>query len=631
MQVKDLQLKRLLRAALLVLLLSVVGKTNAIAQDFTVGNLNYTLNGNGATVTGHVDGLYATGLLVIPESVSCNGTMYPVTTISAGAFYGCSGFTGNLTIPNSVTTIGEGAFYGCSGFTGSLTISNSVTSIETTVFEECSGFTGDLIIPNSVTSICDYAFYGCSGFTGDLVIPNSVTMIGYGAFAFCSGFSEVHYNATNIEGHIGVFPFSDCGGRLVIGDNVMRIPTFMFHGAAFIGDLTIPNFVTSIGGYAFDNCSGFTGILTIPSSVTSIGENAFAHCSGFTEVHYNATNCADFIFPSPSLSGDTNPFDGCGGSLIIGENVERIPSNMFFNAAFTGELTIPNSVTSIGDTPFYGCNFTGRLKIGNAITSIHNTCFDGLWYITTVEIPNSVTEIEWGAFWSSENLTSVIMFGTTPPAIDEYVFSSYYYNPDFTIYVPYESLDAYKTANNWSDYEPYIKPMFAPSVEGYANSMNNDRWTFIALPLEEDIIPSEVFYLLSENDGYDLYQFDQSAEGEEWRCYKADSFNLVNGRGYLYANAVDVNLIISGDFNEDETKEISLVYDTNSAFAGWNLVGNPFPVSAYIDREYYVMNEDGTGINPVALPASTPIPPCTGVMVKAEAEGETVVFTRAVP
>ena len=130
---------------------------------------------------------------------------------------------------------------------------------------------------------------------------------------------------------------------------------------------------------------------------------------------------------------------------------------------------------------------------------------------------------------------------------------------------------------------------------------------------------------------YDIYQFSQSATDREWQNHKADNFDLVNGQGYLYASEEEVNIIFKGEFNEDETKVVELVYDEGSPNAGWNLVGNPFPVSAYINRDYYVMNEDGTGINPVAVPASTPIPPCTGVMVRANGTGETVVFSKVAP
>ena len=136
--------------------------------------------------------------------------------------------------------------------------------------------------------------------------------------------------------------------------------------------------------------------------------------------------------------------------------------------------------------------------------------------------------------------------------------------------------------------------------------------------------------MITEAD-YDLYQFNQSATDGEWQNYKANNFNLLNGQGYLYANENDVNIIFKGDFNENDTKEIALAYDANAEFSGWNLVGNPFPVNSYANRSYYVMNEAGTAIEPVAVSMETAIPACTGVMVKADNTGETITFSKTAP
>ena len=76
---------------------------------------------------------------------------------------------------------------------------------------------------------------------------------------------------------------------------------------------------------------------------------------------------------------------------------------------------------------------------------------------------------------------------------------------------------------------------------------------------------------------------------------------------------------------------VELIFDESSPNAGWNLVGNPFPVSAFIDRPYYVMNEDGSGISSTEVLPSIAIPPCTGVFVKAETASETVTFSKTAP
>ena len=164
MNSKTLQLKRVLRAPLFILLLAV-GMTNAMAQTFDDGVLNYQVNDDGVSVT--VKSLVspaATDALTIPETTTYNGVTYKVTEIGTRAFMNHSGLTGDLVIPNSVTTIGTMAFYNCTGFTGHLTLGNSVSLIGSGAFKNCSGFTGNLTIPSSVTTM-SVPFSGCSGFT----------------------------------------------------------------------------------------------------------------------------------------------------------------------------------------------------------------------------------------------------------------------------------------------------------------------------------------------------------------------------------------------------------------------------------------------------------------------------------
>ena len=426
MRLYTLQLKRAVSVVLFFVLLSAVGMTKALAQSFTVDNLNYSVNSDGVsvTVTGHVDGTAATGELVIPETVTYNESTYFVTAIGNNAFSECTGFTGNLVIPNSVNTIGEWAFCNCTGFTGYLVISNSVNTISAYAFRNCTNFssveynatdcadlsghspfldcggtliigenvehiparmfsnaafTGSLIIPNSVTSIGEWAFYNCTGFTGNLVIPNSVNTISAYAFRNCTNFFAVEYNATDCADLSGGSPFLDCGGTLTIGENVERIPAQMFSDAAFTGSLIIPNSVTIIGNDAFYGCTGFTGSLVIPNSVNTISAHAFRNCTNFSSVEYNATDCADVDVTMP-------PFEHCGGTLTIGENVERIPANMFKWAAFTGSLIIPNSVTIIGNDAFYECTgFTGNLVIPNSMTTIGDYAFRNCTNFSSVE------------------------------------------------------------------------------------------------------------------------------------------------------------------------------------------------------------------------------------------------------
>ena len=166
-------------------------------------------------------------------------------------------------------------------------------------------------------------------------------------------------------------------------------------------------------------------------------------------------------------------------------------------------------------------------------------------------------------------------------------------------------------------------PMFTKDILAYtANS--KDRYYLIASPIGE-VNPENVEHML-ENE-YDLYYFNQSAD-LEWINYESGSYNLTPGKGYLYANSNDVTLAFYGTAYEGEG-EITLDYDGNAALKGWNLVGNPFGETAYVNRSFYIMNEDGSEI--IANEEGNSVEAMEGIFVVAEATGETVTFSTEEP
>ena len=579
------------------------------------------------------------------------------------AFEDCDFFTGNLTIPNSVITIGMEAFCRCRGFTGSLTIPNSMTEIGYATFAGCSGFSGSLVIPNSVTMIGPDAFNGCSGFTGSLIIPNSVISIGECAFKDCSGFTSItslaetppilqtYPNGSFYSWSSSTPVYVPCGFEGAYSSSQSWCRFFSnYHGLC---GGTVAVAATPVDGGTVTGSGSFEAGEACTVTATANEGNFFAEwtqdgnrISTNSEYTFYVANdvelVAHFIEDDIIEFADDNLKAICvslwdtdgDGELSYSEaaSVKSLGNYFRNNSSLTSfdELQHFIGLSLIGDNAFSGCSGLTSIVLPKSITWIGGSAFNGCNGLTgRLTIPKSVTRIDYKAFYGCCNIDEIIMLNTVPPTLGTSVFCTT--NPNFVIYVPSESLNDYKTANNWRNYEPYIKPMFEKNIGGYVSSIINDKWYLIAFPFAEDVAPTEVLNLLSEDDDYDLFQFDQSAEGEEWRNYKVDSFNLVNGHGYLYAKAVDVNLIVGGAFNEEETKVVNLDYDAGKTNAGWNLVGNPFPVDAYIDRTYYVMNSLGSVIFPIPFPASTPIPPCTGVFVKAEGEGETVIFTRAEP
>lgn len=163
---------------------------------------------------------------------------------------------------------------------------------------------------------------------------------------------------------------------------------------------------------------------------------------------------------------------------------------------------------------------------------------------------------------------------------------------------------------------------FTKEIAGYTEG-GNDHYYLIASPIGE-VAPDNVTHMLENS--YDLYYFNQTAsDGLEWINYKGDNgnFNLVSGKGYLYANSSDVTLTFTG-FPYSGNGEVTLTKDEGCNLSGWNLVGNPFADTAYIDREFYVMNEDGTDL--IAGERNS-IAAMEGIFVVAETDDETLTFS----
>jgi hypothetical protein len=165
------------------------------------------------------------------------------------------------------------------------------------------------------------------------------------------------------------------------------------------------------------------------------------------------------------------------------------------------------------------------------------------------------------------------------------------------------------------------------NIEGYSanydaeTNNNNADYYIIASPITESITPTIENGLLTNS--YDLYTFDQS-EAAEWRNYEVQSFDINNKVGYLYASSDETTLTFTGTLANTATAT-TLDYNGDARFKGFNLIGNPFPCEAYINRSFYVLKEDGSDFTV----GSNPIPPCAAILVQAQdAYDSSVTFSK---
>ena len=270
----------------------------------------------------------------------------------------------------------------------------------------------DLIIPDGATKIGSYAFYDCE-FLTSVTIPDSVTSIGDSTFFGCTSLTSV-----------------------TIPDSVTSIGSCAFDDCTSLTSVTIGNGVTSIGSYAFDDCNSLERV-DITDIVTWCGIS-------FYDVSSNPLSYAHNIYLNGVLVTE----------LIIPESVTTIGNYAFKGCTSLTSVTIGNGVTEIGRWAFRSCTSLTSVTIGNGVTSIGEYAFYDCTSLTSITIPDSVTEIGSYAFSYCTSLKKVYCKPTTPPTGGSRMFSNNASGRN--IYVPSNSVSAYKSASNWSNYSDKI-------------------------------------------------------------------------------------------------------------------------------------------------------------------------------
>ena len=411
---------------------------------------------------------------------------YSVTSIGDWAFDYCESLASVL-IPSSVTNIGAYAFTECFNL-NAITVNpgnafyTSVNGVlfdkpQTTLVEYPGGPVGSYTLPGTVTNIADGAFDECGGLT-TVTIPSTVTSFGEFAFFNCKALTAAFFQGNAPSFSMSFPPFYGANNATVYylpgtmgwGTKFAGVPTVLLafdytvdNGTITItgysgpgGAVTVPSaisnvLVTSIGDYAFTNCSSLTSVM-IPGTVTRIGAAAFLDCVNLT----NAT------MPNSVTSIGDSAFSGCLRltNVTIPNSVTSIGDNAFDGCTNLVGMTIPGSVTNIGAYTFENCagltaitvdaangsyssvngalfdkglatliqyppGLSGSYTIPGTVTSIGDGAFSGCSGLTSVTIPAGVSAIGEGAFEACDSLANVYSEGS-PPAADSSVFANDY-------------------------------------------------------------------------------------------------------------------------------------------------------------------------------------------------------------
>jgi len=335
-----------------------------MSQRFTdaCGNsLSYTLDStNNTAMLDSGNQRYYANPVVIPSTVTYNGTTYTVTTIGGNAFFNAS-FNQGITIPSTVTAIYSQAFY------------------------QCYCPSSVIVIPNSVTNMSDYGIFNRSNILG-CVLPSNLLDSDRTAASY--------KNYKGMGG--GMFGQSQTISQFTFPNTLTKIPDLTFYSCGSIKTVVIPSSITYIGDRAFSQCGSLTSFV-MPNSVTSIHGSAFQNCGNLTSFVMSASLASCPILQNCSSLP----------SIVLPASVTYIPDNAFAGCTALSLVTILGPLTTIGQSAFSYCTSLTSISLPATVSTINYTAFSNCTNLTSFTVPAATSSIATGnAFFNCPKLTS---------------------------------------------------------------------------------------------------------------------------------------------------------------------------------------------------------------------------------
>lgn len=378
------------------------------------------------------------------HGLKLNGTLQTSislsTNIGAFAFYGNTALT-SVTLSYYVKSIGSDAFNGCTNigtvnytstvdnwcaisfansfsnpvyYSHSLYLSNnlltsakiSATSIGQYAFNKNTALTS--VHLTKAETIGNSAFYG-SGLTGELLLPNSLTEIGTSGLRECAFTSVSFASEQAVLTSIGNYAFNNC---------------------STLESIMIPQNVTSIGTSAFSGCTSLASIIACPSAAPTAGNSALYNVPTSIPVYVPSSSARDAYKAATHWKNFTNyqimtTHSGtCGtnmnwelnmqtGELTISgtgkvmndyeKNSNKSPWRTYSSSI--KYLTIPAPIQHIGNYAFYNCSTIKKINYTGSGTTYNSSIGEG-------------------AFWGCSNITGTIIIGAGVQTIGPDAFHS---------------------------------------------------------------------------------------------------------------------------------------------------------------------------------------------------------------
>ena len=482
--------------------------------------IEYTVNAE--TKTAAVTGYEGTPVNVaIPATVNIEGTNYPVTAISNGAFDYC-GTLQSITLPERLLTIGNYAFSGCNALQ-TITLPEGLQTIGDEAFESCEALQS-IVLPDGLQTIGYEAFRDCSALQS-IIFPEGLQSIGNYAFSYCIALESVI--ASKGVAAIGSSAFYQCTAlqSVTFSEGLQTIGQDAFFNCSSLESVTFPEGLQSIGNHAFYQCIALESI-TFSEGVQNIGMYVFYYCPLETIICLSATPPAisSYTFDSNTYANATlhvptgawaayqaDPYwEGLIPYPIIDGMLYRIDFSAQ-RASVTDAETGITTATVLATVEYDGTEYP--------VISIGFQAFSGCSALQSVTLPEGLQTIGDYAFYNCP-LTDITCNAVTPPAIS---FSTFDENTDATatLHVPAEAWAAYQAATYWESLIRY------PQIDGIEYYIDFAAQEASVSDADENITTANILASV-EHDGteYPVIAIDNEAFAS---CRSLQSVTLPEG------------------------------------------------------------------------------------------------------
>ena len=245
---------------------------------------------------------------------------------------------------------------------------------------------------------------------------------------------------------IGNFAFFDCTGieRVTLPNTLRRISRDAFASCSALTTISIPQSVVEIQEEAFVS----TGLkqVTLPNGINAVSDSAFAMCKSLEHVTLPAS--------ITSIGFQAFAVCDCLEDINIPDHVTTIGNKAFLSCDNLHRIVLPKGLKTIGFQTFYGTGLYS-IEIPNSVTTIGEHAFNSCTILSNITLPAGITEIGSKAFGNCPGLSDVYYAGSPAQwkAIKVKEYNEDLLNSDIHYYSSapsqIQNLPTWSTSNQW--------------------------------------------------------------------------------------------------------------------------------------------------------------------------------------